>query len=433
MIIQLQMLNYILSSGDTSLITIKGLTSEYFPQLTAEFNFIYKHFKEYNQIPSLPTFLNAFPDFEVIEVNESVDYLLSELHREKNEAFMATTFNKIRDLLMNGKTEQAMTLFSDSAAQLSSKKHLEAVDILNDISRYDAYLDKCNDFNRYYVSTGFKELDDIIGGWDRNEEYATIAARSGIGKTWVMIKCITAAVERGLTVGVFEGEMTVNKLGYRFDTLMSHISNGKLIHGNIDASHNYKQYLDKLKENHTGKLYVLTRDMVEGKCGVNALRGFVEKYNLDILFIDQHSLLDDDHNAKQPFERAANISRDIKVLQVTKHIPIITVSQQNRSSIEEGKFAGTENIAQSDRIAQDSTVILFLTQKDDIMTINIAKSRDGGSFKQLKYAINFDKGQFTYIPEEADVKGDEGAQESQDLMNRYSVSYEEANGEEMPF
>ena len=207
-------------------------------------------------------------------------------------------------------------------------------------------------------------------------------------------------MKMGLRVGIFSGEMSVNKLAYRFDTLMSHISNGQLMHGNISAANDYKVYLEELKETHPGQLFVMTRDMVDGKCGVNALRSFVEKYELDILFIDQISLLDDDKNAKIMFEKFSNISKDLKLLQTQKHIPIISVSQQNRTAVEEGSYAGTENISGADRIAQDATLILFLTQKDNILTISIGKSRDGGTGQVFKYNVDLDKGMYYYIKED---------------------------------
>lgn len=423
MLTQLQFLNYLLKNKDSNLITVKGLTEDNFPNYKKEFNYIVNHIKKYGVVPDPTTFISVFPNFEIIELNESIDYILNELHREKSERLLAKTFNKIRDLLVDGKTEEAMNLFITSAQNVSANKHLEAVNILTDIDdRYNTYVDKCNDFSKYYISTGFKELDSILGGWDRYEEYATIAARSGIGKTWVMLKSITAAVDRGLNVGVFSGEMSVNKLAYRFDTLMSHISNGKLMHGNEEVSNVYKKYLDNLKINHKGSLYVLTRDMIDGDANVTALRGFIEKYNLDILFIDQMSLLDGDKYAKASYEKIAGISKEIKVLQVTKHIPIIMVSQQNRSSVNDGEYAGTQHIAGSDRLAQDSTVIIFLTQEDSdagrIMTMNIAKSRDGGTGQTLKYAINLDKGVFDYIAED----GESG----EDLENRYTVRTNES-------
>lgn len=403
MLTQCQLLNKILATGDISIITNNGITSDYFTSLKNEFNYIYNHYKQYSQVPDLATFLNVFENFEVLEVNESTDYLVNELRREKDESFLASTFNQIRSLLMDGKTDEAMDLFTTSSSKVGVNKHLDAVDILDDISRYDDYVDKCNDFMKYYISTGFKELDKILGGWDRNEELAVISARAGVGKSWILLKSITASVERGLRVGLFSGEMSINKVGYRFDTLMSHLSNGKIMHGNSDVAVDYKKFLDGLQSNHKGNLYVLTPDRINGDATVDVLRGFIEKYNLDILFIDQHSLLQDQRHAKQAFERASNISKDLKILQTLKHIPIISVSQQNRSSIEEGKFAGTENIAQSDRIAQDATVILFLSMKDGIMTMNIGKSRDGGTGRVLNYEVDFNTGKFEFLPGDEDA------------------------------
>ena len=96
----------------------------------------------------------------------------------------------------------------------------------------------------------------------------------------------------------------------------------------------------------SGSLKVITPAMINGPAGVQALKAFIQKEDLDILFVDQHSLLEDDRHARNPVDRAANISRDLKNLQVMCHIPIIAVSQQNRELAENG--AGTQNIAQSD-------------------------------------------------------------------------------------
>lgn len=200
--------------------------------------------------------------------------------------------------------------------------------------------------------------------------------------------------------------MSENKVGYRIDTLLSHISNSKIIHGNIDVQNDYREYLDKIKTLVKGKIKILTPAMISGPAGVSALRAFIEKDNLDILFVDQHSLLEDDRRAKNPVEKASNISRDLKNLQVLKHVPIIAVSQQNRTSTENG--IGTEHIAQSDRISQDSTILIFLEQKDGVLTLNLVKSRDSSNGQKLKYVVDFDKGTFVYMPTENDaLKGED--------------------------
>ena len=431
MLVQLQILNLILATKSISIILDNGLTVDYFPNFRNEFNFIYNHYKTYNQVPDLETFIKSFPDFEVLQVNESVDYLIDELYRGKNENFLADTFNKIRDLLIKGDTDAAMDLLSKSADKASESKHLDAVDILSDTSRYDEYLDKCSNLTNYYVTTGFKELDQILGGWDRKNEYATIIARSGQGKSWCLLKSIVAAANRGLTVGLYSGEIELNKVSFRMDTLMSHISNTKIIRGNVDVGVQYKNYLDNLKNNHKGKIYVLTPDMINEDPTVDTLTSFVEKYNLDVLYVDQQTLLTDRNKARTSFEKAANISKDIKMLQVRKHIPIITVTQQNRTSVEDNGFAGTEHIGQSDRIGQDSTTIIGISQKDGIMTLHVVKARDGGTGKTLNYSIDLDTGKFEYIQEEGELE-EIPTTETEQPRSPMNFNYEIA-GDELPF
>lgn len=405
--IQLQMLNRILATKNSALITVNNLTEEYFSEYSKEFNYIKNHLNTYGNIPDTETFLSKFVDFDIIQVNESDNYLIDALYEDRNQRELATVFNKVRSLIMDNKTDEAMKLYLTASQNLVKGIHLDSVDIIKDTSRYDRYIEKCNDFNKYYVSTGFAELDEIIGGWDRQEELATIAARSGVGKSWLLLYVAVAAARQGLNVGIYSGEMSEDKVGYRIDTLISHLSNGQIIHGNINVSGQYKSYLDTLSSTIRGSIKVLTPSKINGPAGVTALRAFIEKDNLDMLCVDQHSLLEDDRKAKNPIERAANISRDLKNLQVMKHIPIISVSQQNRSSVENG--VSTANIAQSDRIAQDSTIILFLEQKDGVLTIHLTKSRDSVNARDLKYAVDLDKGIFTYIPE-GDVDDDTAKQ-----------------------
>lgn len=394
--VQLQLLNVILDKKDSSIILFNNLSDEYFCDYPNEYNYIKSHLNEYGTIPDKVSFLDKFPDFEVLQVNEPTSYLLNELYNDYNTRFLAKTFNSVRHLLENGKTEEAMKVYMNASNDLSKAVPLDCVDITQDTSRYDSYVDKCQDFSHYYIKTGFSELDDLIGGWDKSEELATIAARPGVGKSWILLKMAIAALEQGLKVGLYSGEMSERKVGYRFDTLVSHLSNSSLLRGNINVEGEYKQYIDSLKTRYKGSLKVLTPTMINGPAGVTALRAFVEKEKLDILFVDQHSLLEDDRKAKNPVEKAANISRDLKNLQVLKQIPIIAVSQQNRSEF--NNSPSTANIAQSDRISQDSTIVIFIEQKDGVLTLHLTKARDSVNDKHLKYVCDFDKGIFQFLP-----------------------------------
>lgn len=394
-----QIINYVIDTKDTSLIILNRLDASFFPTHKSEWNYILNHFNTYGSIPDKESFLTSFPDFDLIKVNEPIQYLIDEIYKEKQNNQLATTFNKVRKLLIENKSDEALDTYKKAYEDLTTSIALSSVDILKDTSRYDAYIERLQSFDKYYVRTGLPELDAIVGGWDREEELATIVARTNVGKSWLLLKFAVAAAEQGLNVGIYSGEMSERKVGYRIDTLIQHISNGALVHGSSNIQADYKTYIDNLPTRFKGSIKVLTPNMINGAAGVSALRAFIEKDKLDILFIDQHSLLEDDRKARNPIERASNISKDLKNLQVLKRIPIISVSQQNRASTDEG--VGTEHVAQSDRIAQDSTIILFFERhKDDktLLDIELVKSRDSVNDKKLTYRVDFNKGEFIYIP-----------------------------------
>lgn len=415
------MLNYILQTGDTSLLMVNSIDDSFFSDYPDEYNFIRNHLSQYGQVPDRLTFANQFEDFDWIEVNENPNYLIDELYRDRNKRTLAKVFNGVRDRINAGDVEGAMALFTSSSQDLVASTHIDSVDIIRDQTRYDAYLERTQDFNKFYVKTGFNELDELIGGWDRLEEYATIVARPGVGKSWVLLRCAMSAAEQGLRAGLYSGEMSETKVGYRFDTLAGHISNSGIIHGNSELMNSYKAFLDSMKSRFTGTLKVITPKMITHAATVTDLEAFIEKEKLDILFIDQHSLMEDQRKAKDPVTRAANISKDLKNLQVLKRIPIITVSQQNRNMVDDDSVIDVSHIAQADRIGQDSTVVVFLEQKNHVLTMHLAKSRDNGAGVKLKYAIDLDKGIFQFIPNEDDALNGSACDE---LRNEFEPQYD---------
>ena len=416
--VQLQTLNKILQDKDSSIITLNNLNADYFPEYIPEFRFIKEHLDSYGCLPDIETFTSKFEDFDIIEVNEPTTYLLEELYNDKIRRDLTNNYNQLRPLLMSGDKdaiEKALMLVKETAEKSSQAVSLNCINLFEDTSRYDAYLERTENYDKYFITTGFKEIDNVIGGWDVKEELATIVARTGIGKSWFLIKSAIAAALQGKRVGIYSGEMSANKVGYRADTLIGHLSNGALIHGGASVKNEYKKFLDDLKQKNL-TCYVLTPKDINGAAGVSALRAFIEKYNLDVLYIDQHSLLSDDRKAKNPVERASNISTDLKLLQTIKQIPIISVCQQNRSTVE-GKDFDTTQLAQSDKIAQDATVIIFIERKADLFKLHLVKSRDTENGKILSYKVDLNTGNFQYIPE---AEGEDSNNSVETETNGYS-------------
>lgn len=426
---QFQIINKILQNKDYSLITLNNLSVEYFFNYQAEYEFIKTHYEVYHTIPDRLTFLNSFPEFTIQDVNEPDTFLIEQLYKDYNQSYLAARFNGMKRLLEADDISGATKFFLDSIEKLHIGSALQCTDILSDTSRYERYLDMIANQSKYFISTGFPELDKIITGIDRRNENMVIAARPGIGKSWLLLTIAAAASRQGLTVGIYSGEMSVDKVAYRIDTLLGKIDNRKISHGDLYYKDHYKRYLDSLACSGYGPIKILTPNDIAGPATVAALQAFVEKENLDILFIDQYSLLEDTSRAKTTQEKVANISKAVKNLQVLKQIPIISVSQMNRTKNED-KSQDSSQIALSDRIGQDATIVVMLDKQEveDVnhkgsfkVTLNIVKSRDGGDGRKLDYLWDFNTGNYRYISNSEDgVTSEEDFEELENSYNVYS-------------
>lgn len=419
--IQLQFLNRILATKDYSLIQLNNLDESYFSQYPKEFKFIQTHYNAYDKVPDLETFLGVFNNFEVINVEETNEYLVNALLEEYKSREMIKTMNSIRDCLNAGSVDKATEIYKESLERLNKVGIVvKPVNLVTDIHRYDEYVEKIHDYDKYYLSTGLKEVDTILGGgFDRKEELVVIVARPGVGKSWLGLKFACEAAIKGLKVGFYSGEMTDSKVGTRFDTIVGHINNGGITHGNISFQAEYKEYLDKLTAGDIvkGEFKVITPSMFNGYATVNDLKNFVEKENLDMLVVDQLSLLED-KKGRTAKEKTSNIMIELKRLQTTKKIPIIAISQQNRTKNENNELDLTQ-IANADEVGQFATIAIFVEKKDNIFTLWFTKVRDGSSEKKISYNIDLNRGQWIYIPDEKDAVKGNGSSIDKNFENRY--------------
>ena len=258
---------------------------------------------------------------------------------------------------------------------------------------------------QYFVTTGFKELDEILGGWDRKGEFALVTARTNAGKSWWLTKFLNeAAIQDGLVVGMYSGEMSEDKVGYRLDTINSNLSNFKIAKGVEEVQESYYKFKEDQKQL-VNKFYVCTPNSLGGMATIAKLKAFVGKYHIQLLGIDQYSLLKDANNSKNRNDRFESLSMELKLLQTQLQIPIIVVAQLNRAAAaKDVNNPETDMIAGSDRIAQDATTIISLKQREnDVMELRVMKHRDGHVGDKLLYNWDADIAKFSYVPAEDDA------------------------------
>ena len=138
--IELQFINYILDSKDTSLITLNRIDSTYFSEYKNEWDYISNHIEKYGNVPDKESFLHQFPKFDIVKVAETPKYLIEELFKNYKENQLALAFNTVRKQLIAGETEKALDTYKKTYEKLSTTGvALSSVDILKDTSRYTDY------------------------------------------------------------------------------------------------------------------------------------------------------------------------------------------------------------------------------------------------------------------------------------------------------
>ena len=64
------------------IVKTNGLEGKHFQNREPEFNYIMDHFKQYGNVPDPIVLLSHFPDFDLMQVNESDDFLVNKIFEE---------------------------------------------------------------------------------------------------------------------------------------------------------------------------------------------------------------------------------------------------------------------------------------------------------------------------------------------------------------
>lgn len=404
--IELQCICACLDRKDFAMFKLNDITKEFFKDYLPEFEFIENHFNTYGNVPDVATFLNRFPDFKMIEVVETEKYLVDKLRENYVYNSSVKVLKDVAEKFKSIDSREAVAYLLSQMPELNKKLTFDAVDLISNFDkRYKKYEERSENPESSFILTGIKELDAVIGGFDAQDEDAIVTASTGVGKSFFSIFFGLSAAKQGKKVGYYSGEMSSEYVGWRLDTMYSHISNFALTRGYRNIKEAYRTALIKQRDEIKGKFYCVTPEEFGGSPTISKLSAFIEKYNLDMLIIDQLSLIKDSSNAFRRDESFANISKEIKMLQTMKKIPILSVVQLNRGAKDKDvEDPGTEHIAGSNRIIEDATLALSLKQKSpDAIEIRIMKARNCPSGLKLTYTWKVDTFELTYVPAEDDA------------------------------
>ena len=229
------------------------------------------------------------------------------------------------------------------------------------------------------ISTGIDKLDYIIKGL-QPKQLITLIARTGLGKTWTLVKVAAHAQLDGYRVLFLTTEMSEEQIEDRIEAMLigmlyEEFNYNKFKSGSLDL-HQEQIYYEFLERK--ARFEPLIIDTATGVSNVNAK---IDQHKPDLVLVDSAYLMEDDRGSDQDWLRVAHITRDLKSLAKSKKIPIFINSQADaNTSIKTGPELS--NIGFSKAIGQDSDVVLALSQDEDMreareMDIKVLKQREG--------------------------------------------------------
>ncbi len=267
------------------------------------------------------------------------------------------------------------------------------------------------------IPSGYNKLDEVTSGW-QNSDLVIIAGRPAMGKTSFALSIAkNIAVDYTEPIAFFSLEMSNVQLVQRLISNTCEIAGNKILSGQLSTDE--WERLDKNLGKLTGApIYVDDTPGLSVFELRTKARRLVREKGVKIIMIDYLQLMNANgmkFGSRQ--EEVSTISRSLKGLAKELEIPILALSQlnrtvENREGIE-GKRPQLSDLRESGAIEQDADMVLFVHRPEyyhifedekgndlhGMAQIIIAKHRKGATGDVL---LNF-RGEFTRFqnPEDA--------------------------------
>ncbi len=207
------------------------------------------------------------------------------------------------------------------------------------------------------INTGFPKLDGLLGGLEGGD-MIVIGARPAIGKSAFVTQIASFLSGQGKRVGFYNLEMQEKQVYERFVVSESGIGLTRLRRATNflgDEKERFRRANETLEKK--DNIVLMT-----GSRTVSGIRSESRHMGYDVIIIDYLQLLkpDKDYRGNRYAEVGA-VSRAIKELAMELDIPVVALSQLNRTSeIKDTKEPTMAELREAGDIEQDASVIMLL-------------------------------------------------------------------------
>lgn len=289
--------------------------------------------------------------------------------KEELENVLADTEKKVFQLVQRANTEDFTPI---------RQVVMNAMDMIEAASKTKGYVTG--------IPSGFLDLDYRTAGFHPSN-LVLIAARPAMGKTAFVLNIAQhVAFRQNKTVAIFSLEMGKEELINRMFSLESSVEAQNLRTGQL-SDEEWEKLIESAGVIGRSNLFI---DDTPG-ISISELRTKCRKLklekNLSMIIIDYLQLMSGSGKAESRQQEISEISRSLKGLAKELQVPVLALSQLNRSVEQRpDKRPMMSDLRESGAIEQDADLIMFIyrddyynhdSDKKDIAEIIIAKQRAG--------------------------------------------------------
>ncbi len=234
------------------------------------------------------------------------------------------------------------------------------------------------------LPSGFADLDKLTTGFHPGD-LVIVGARPGMGKTAFCLNIATyVGTEVKTPVAIFSLEMTKEQLALRMICSEGEVSS-KSVRSGYHSKEDYRKLVNAAGRLADAPIYI--DDSFNTVLDIRAKsRRLKAEHGLGLIIVDYLQLMSGVNSAVAREQVISDISRSMKALAKDLSVPVIVISQLNRScEMRENKHPVIADLRESGAIEQDADTILFLYRDDyynksaeqGLADLDIAKQRSG--------------------------------------------------------
>jgi replicative DNA helicase len=236
------------------------------------------------------------------------------------------------------------------------------------------------------LDTGFVDLNTLTNGL-QGGDLVIVAARPAMGKTsFAMNIAEHAAIQSGQPVAIFSLEMPVAQLALRMISSLGRVDQKRLRNGDL-ADEDWPRVTSAITLLTQAKLFIDDTGGLSPSELRARTRRLKREHGLALIVVDYLQLMQVPGTKENRTNEISEISRNLKAIAKEMNVPVIALSQLNRSLEQrQDKRPMMADLRESGAIEQDADIICFIyrdeyynpdSPKKGTAEIIVAKHRNG--------------------------------------------------------